>query len=59
MSRRHQFDEEVFRAIRSEDLGWKPFAAYPPAAASETATAGRTQAAAAVASVGLGITSHP
>jgi hypothetical protein len=32
MSRTHQFDEEVFRAIRSEDLEWKPFAAYPPAA---------------------------
>jgi hypothetical protein len=32
MSRTHQFDEGVFRAIRSEDLEWKPFAAYPPAA---------------------------
>jgi quercetin dioxygenase-like cupin family protein len=32
MSRTHQFDEEVFRAIRSEDLEWKRFAAYPPAA---------------------------
>jgi quercetin dioxygenase-like cupin family protein len=32
MSRMHQFDEEVFRAIRAEDLEWKPFAAYPPAA---------------------------
>jgi quercetin dioxygenase-like cupin family protein len=25
-------DEGVFRAIRSEDLEWKPFAAFPPAA---------------------------
>jgi hypothetical protein len=29
MTRRHQFDEEFFRAIRPEDLEWKPFAAYP------------------------------
>jgi len=32
MSRTHQFDEQVFRAIRAEDLEWKSFAAYPPAA---------------------------
>jgi quercetin dioxygenase-like cupin family protein len=32
MSRTHQPDESVFRAIRSEDLEWKPFAAFPPAA---------------------------
>jgi quercetin dioxygenase-like cupin family protein len=32
MSRSHQPDERVFRAIRSEDLEWKPFAAFPPAA---------------------------
>ena len=32
MSRSHQFDEGVFRAIRSEDLEWRQFAAYPPAA---------------------------
>ena len=27
-----QPDESVFRAIRSEDLEWKPFAAFPSAA---------------------------
>jgi quercetin dioxygenase-like cupin family protein len=32
MSRPHQPDEGVFRAIRTEDLEWKPFAAFPPAA---------------------------
>jgi quercetin dioxygenase-like cupin family protein len=32
MSRTHQPDESVFRAIRSEDLDWKAFAAFPPAA---------------------------
>jgi hypothetical protein len=32
MSRTHQFGEEVFRAIRSEDLEWRGFAGYPPAA---------------------------
>ena len=32
MSRTHQPDERVFRAIRSEDLEWKPFAGFPPAA---------------------------
>ena len=32
MSRRIHFDEGVFRTIRSEDLEWRKFAAYPPAA---------------------------
>jgi len=32
MSRTHQPDESVFRAIRPEDLDWKRFAAFPPAA---------------------------
>jgi hypothetical protein len=36
-----------------------PAPSASPAAASETATADRTQAAPAVASVGLGATSHP
>jgi quercetin dioxygenase-like cupin family protein len=32
MSRAHQPDEATFRAIRPEDIEWKPFAAFPPAA---------------------------
>jgi quercetin dioxygenase-like cupin family protein len=32
MSRTHQPDEGVFRAIRPEELEWKAFAAFPPAA---------------------------
>jgi quercetin dioxygenase-like cupin family protein len=32
MSRKVHFDGGVFRAIRSEDLEWRKFAAYPPAA---------------------------
>jgi quercetin dioxygenase-like cupin family protein len=32
MSRTHQFDEDNFHAIRPEDIEWKPFAAFPPAA---------------------------
>jgi quercetin dioxygenase-like cupin family protein len=32
MSHTHQPDEGVFRAIRPEDIVWKPFAAFPPAA---------------------------
>ncbi len=32
MSRTHQADEGTFRAIRSEDIEWKPFAAFPPSA---------------------------
>jgi quercetin dioxygenase-like cupin family protein len=32
MSRAHQPDEGAFRAIRSEDIEWKPFAAFPSAA---------------------------
>jgi len=31
-SRAHQPDEDRFRAIHSEDIQWKPFAAYPPEA---------------------------
>jgi len=30
--RKHQPDEEQFRAIHSEDVIWKPFPAFPPAA---------------------------
>jgi quercetin dioxygenase-like cupin family protein len=30
--RQHQPDEEQFRAIHSEDVIWKPFPAFPPAA---------------------------
>ena len=32
MSRRHQPDEATFRVIRSEDIEWKPFSAFPPSA---------------------------
>jgi quercetin dioxygenase-like cupin family protein len=32
MSRTHQPDEGTFRAILSEDIEWKPFAAFPPSA---------------------------
>jgi hypothetical protein len=32
MSRKHQPDEGTFRAIRSEDIEWKPFAAFPASA---------------------------
>jgi quercetin dioxygenase-like cupin family protein len=32
MSRTHQPGEALFRAIRPEDIEWKPFAAFPPAA---------------------------
>jgi quercetin dioxygenase-like cupin family protein len=32
MSRAHQPGESLFRAIRSEDIEWKPFAAFPPGA---------------------------
>jgi quercetin dioxygenase-like cupin family protein len=28
--RRHQPDESAFKAILSEDVDWKPFAAFPP-----------------------------
>lgn len=28
----HYFDEDKFHAIRSEDVEWKPFASFPPAA---------------------------
>src|SRR5271168_3514546 len=30
--RPHQPDEDRFRAIRAEDVQWKPFAAFPPQA---------------------------
>jgi quercetin dioxygenase-like cupin family protein len=30
--RPHQPDEDRFRAIRDEDIEWRPFAAFPPAA---------------------------
>jgi quercetin dioxygenase-like cupin family protein len=30
--RAHQPDEDRFHAIRSEDIDWKPFAAFPPQA---------------------------
>lgn len=32
MPRTHQPDEDVFRAIRPEEVEWQPFAAFPPAA---------------------------
>lgn len=32
MSRAHQPGESLFRAIRSEDIEWKPFTAFPPGA---------------------------
>jgi quercetin dioxygenase-like cupin family protein len=32
MSGAHQPGESLFRAIRSEDIEWKPFAAFPPGA---------------------------
>jgi quercetin dioxygenase-like cupin family protein len=32
MSRTHYPDEDKFHAIRSEDVVWKPFPAFPPAA---------------------------
>ena len=32
MSRTHQPDEGVFRAIHPEDIKWQPFASFPPAA---------------------------
>jgi len=32
MSRPHQPDESVFRAIHSEDVEWKSFPGFPPAA---------------------------
>jgi hypothetical protein len=32
MSTAHYFDEDRFHAIRPEDMEWKPFAAFPPAA---------------------------
>jgi quercetin dioxygenase-like cupin family protein len=32
MSRTHYPDQDRFHAIRSEDVEWKPFAAFPPAA---------------------------
>jgi hypothetical protein len=28
----HQPDEDRFRVIRSEEVEWKPFASFPPAA---------------------------
>ena len=28
--RRHHLGQEVFRSVLSEDLDWKPFAAFPP-----------------------------
>jgi hypothetical protein len=28
----HQSDEDRFRVIRSEEMEWKPFASFPPAA---------------------------
>lgn len=31
-AREHQPDQAVFHAIRPEEVEWKPFAAYPPAA---------------------------
>jgi quercetin dioxygenase-like cupin family protein len=31
-ARIHQPDEDRFRAIHAEDIEWRPFAAYPPAA---------------------------
>jgi hypothetical protein len=31
-ARRHQPDEDRFHAIRSADIEWKPFAAFPPEA---------------------------
>jgi quercetin dioxygenase-like cupin family protein len=30
-ARSHQPDQDVFRAVLSEDIEWKPFAAFPPA----------------------------
>ena len=32
MTQAHQPDETAFRAIRSENIDWKPFAAFPPSA---------------------------
>src|ERR1700678_4338458 len=32
MSRTHEPDEGTFRAIRAEDIEWKPFAAFPASA---------------------------
>ena len=32
MSPSHQPGESLFRAIRAEDIEWKPFAAFPPGA---------------------------
>jgi quercetin dioxygenase-like cupin family protein len=32
MPEAHQPDEDKFHAIRSEDIQWKPFAAFPPEA---------------------------
>jgi quercetin dioxygenase-like cupin family protein len=32
VSRNHYFDEGAFRAIRPEDVEWKPFPAFPPEA---------------------------
>jgi hypothetical protein len=32
MSVTHQPGESLFRAIRAEDIEWKPFAAFPPGA---------------------------
>ena len=30
MSRAHQPDQAVFRSVLPEDVGWEPFAAFPP-----------------------------
>ena len=30
MARNHQFGEDAFKAILSEDIDWKPFPAFPP-----------------------------
>jgi quercetin dioxygenase-like cupin family protein len=32
MPRAHQPDQDLFHAIRPEDIEWKPFAPFPPAA---------------------------
>ncbi len=28
----HQPDEDAFRSVLAEDIGWEPFAAFPPSA---------------------------
>ena len=41
----HQLDEDVFRAVLPENIGWEPFAAFPPPARLAVVVGRTTEAA--------------